>query len=110
MLASFSVVPIGVGEELKTQVAEVVGLIRDSGLAYRLGAMQTTVEGEPDAVFARQGLNRDMETLLKSGIFQRRLHNKDEIISAWTEIRAGSVARLRSLAKVPLSDTKAPAG
>jgi uncharacterized protein (TIGR00106 family) len=52
MLASFSVVPIGVGEELKTQVAEVVGLIRDSGLPYRLGAMQTTVEGEPDAVFA----------------------------------------------------------
>jgi uncharacterized protein (TIGR00106 family) len=52
MLASFSVVPIGIGEELKGPVAEVVRLIRDSGLAYRLGAMSTTVEGDPDAVFA----------------------------------------------------------
>ena len=44
---------------------------------------------EPDSVFERQGLSRDMETLLKSGIFQKRLKNKEEIISAWTEIRAG---------------------
>ena len=43
----------------------------------------------PDAMFERQGLNRDVETLLKSGIFQRRLRNKDEVVNAWTEIRAG---------------------
>jgi len=52
MLASFSVVPLGVGEELKTQVAEIVRLIQQSGLRHKLGAMQTTIEGEPDQVFA----------------------------------------------------------
>jgi len=26
---------------------------------------------------------------LKHGIFQQRLKNKEEIVSAWTEIRAG---------------------
>jgi len=50
MLASFSVVPIGVGEELKDHIAQALDLIDASGLPYKLGAMQTTVEGEPDKV------------------------------------------------------------
>jgi len=50
MLASFSIAPIGVGEELKDHIAQVLDLIDTSGLPYRLGAMQTTVEGEPDKV------------------------------------------------------------
>lgn len=52
MLASFSVVPIGVGEELKEHIAKVLDVIDKSGLSYKLGAMQTTVEGEPDEVMA----------------------------------------------------------
>ena len=52
MLASFSVVPIGVGAELKERVAEVLELIEASGLPYKLGAMQTTVEGEPEEVMS----------------------------------------------------------
>jgi len=52
MLASFSIVPIGVGEELKGYVAEILSIIDESGLDYRLGAMQTTVEGETDKVMA----------------------------------------------------------
>ena len=39
--------------------------------------------------FAKLGLTRDVETFLKSGIFQRRLKNKDRIVNDWTEIRAG---------------------
>ena len=50
MLASFSVVPIGIGDELKEPVADVIRLIAESGLDYRVGAMQTTVEGDPEAV------------------------------------------------------------
>ena len=52
MLASFSVLPIGVGEELKAHVAKILALVDESGLDYKLGAMQTTVEGDPDAVMA----------------------------------------------------------
>ena len=44
---------------------------------------------EPDELFAQLGIDRDVDTFLKSGIFQRRLKNKDEIVNAWTEIRAG---------------------
>jgi len=43
----------------------------------------------PDSVFANLNIQRDLETFLKSGIFQRRLKDKDKIVSAWTEIRSG---------------------
>jgi len=42
-----------------------------------------------DQVFEDLGVPRDVETFLQSGIFQKRLKNKDEIVNAWTEIRAG---------------------
>ena len=50
MVASFSIVPIGVGEELKEHIAAVLDLIDKSGLPYKLGAMQTTVEGDSGPV------------------------------------------------------------
>jgi uncharacterized protein (TIGR00106 family) len=50
MLASFSIVPIGVGDELKEYIASVLEIIDESGLDYKLGAMQTTVEGDSDRV------------------------------------------------------------
>jgi uncharacterized protein (TIGR00106 family) len=50
MLASFTVVPFGVGESVKEHIAAVVDLIDASGLEYRLGAMQTTIEGEQGEV------------------------------------------------------------
>lgn len=52
MLASFSVVPIGSGEELKEQIADILDIIDKSGISYTLGAMQTTIEGDPDEVMA----------------------------------------------------------
>ncbi len=52
MLASFAIVPIGKGEELKEDVAAILEIIDQSGLPYKLGAMQTTVEGDPKQVMA----------------------------------------------------------
>ncbi len=52
MVVSFSVVPIGVGEELREHIARVIELIDQSGLPYKLGAMQTTIEGDGDEVLA----------------------------------------------------------
>jgi uncharacterized protein (TIGR00106 family) len=51
MLASFSIVPLGRSESLSRDVAEIVRLVSASGLPYRLGSMETTVEGEPEAVW-----------------------------------------------------------
>ena len=45
MLASFSVLPVGIGEALSEHVARIIDIIDASGLDYRLGAMETTVEG-----------------------------------------------------------------
>ncbi len=52
MLASFSVVPLGVEGGAGRLVAQVLELVEQSGLDYRVGAMQTTVEGDTDAVMA----------------------------------------------------------
>jgi uncharacterized protein (TIGR00106 family) len=52
MLASFSIAPVGAGEELKRYVAEILDIIDRSGLPYKLGAMQTTVEGDEGRVMA----------------------------------------------------------
>ena len=52
MIASFSIVPVGAGEELKEHIAAIMELIDASGLSYKLGAMQTTVEGEQAQVMA----------------------------------------------------------
>ncbi len=52
MVVSFSVVPVGVGEELKGYIAKLLDVIDQSGLPYKLGAMQTTVEGEEAEVMA----------------------------------------------------------
>ncbi|HEY2011197.1 MAG TPA: extracellular solute-binding protein [Rhizomicrobium sp.] len=43
----------------------------------------------PDSVFQNLGIQRDLETFLKRGIFQRRLKDKEKIVSAWTDIRSG---------------------
>jgi uncharacterized protein (TIGR00106 family) len=50
MLATFSVLPVGVGESLSEHVARIIDIIDASGLDYRLGAMATTVEGDENEV------------------------------------------------------------
>jgi len=50
MLASFAVVPMGITGGVKELVAEALKIVDESGLAYELGAMATTVEGEPEQV------------------------------------------------------------
>jgi uncharacterized protein (TIGR00106 family) len=52
MLCAFSITPIGVGESVSEQVADVVRLVRESGLPNETNAMFTNVEGEWDEVMA----------------------------------------------------------
>ncbi|MBR3497366.1 MAG: MTH1187 family thiamine-binding protein [Selenomonadaceae bacterium] len=49
-LIAVSIAPVGVGEELSRHVAEVVKVIRDSGLPNKTSSMFTEIEGEWDAV------------------------------------------------------------
>lgn len=50
MLASFAVVPLGMTGGVKELVAEALKIVDASGLDYELGAMSTTVEGDPERV------------------------------------------------------------
>lgn len=52
MLLAFSIAPVGTGESVSTEVAEVVRLVRESGLPNETNAMFTNVEGEWDEVMA----------------------------------------------------------
>lgn len=49
-LIAVAIAPFGVGDELAPQVAEVVKVIRESGLPNRTSSMFTEIEGEWDEV------------------------------------------------------------
>jgi uncharacterized protein (TIGR00106 family) len=49
-LIAVAIAPLGVGDELAPQVAEVVKVIRESGLPNRTTSMFTEIEGEWDEV------------------------------------------------------------
>ena len=50
MLVEFSVFPIGKGESLSQHVSQIIKIIDESGLEYRLNPMGTVVEGEWDEI------------------------------------------------------------
>jgi len=50
MVVNFSIVPIGKGDSLSTQVAEVLSLVHESGIDYKLHAMGTILEGDWDKI------------------------------------------------------------
>lgn len=49
-LVAVAIAPFGVGDELSKEVAEVVKVIRDSGLQNKTYSMFTEIEGEWDEV------------------------------------------------------------
>ena len=84
MLASFSVVPLGSGEGVKELVAEALAIVDESGLSYKLGAMQTTIEGDPDKV---------MEVILRC--HRRVLESVPRVLTHITlDDRKGATGRL----------------
>ena len=52
MLIAVAIAPCGTGEELSKEVAEVIRVIRASGLPNRTNSMFTEIEGEWDEVMA----------------------------------------------------------
>lgn len=53
MLAEFSIVPLDKGaDSLSVHVAQILAIVRESGLDYQLTAMGTIVEGDSDKVFS----------------------------------------------------------
>ncbi|MDR3271479.1 MAG: thiamine-binding protein [Peptococcaceae bacterium] len=91
-LIAVAIAPCGVGDELAPAVAEVIQVIRASGLPNRTTAMFTEIEGEWDEVMrvvkdaafrlADQGIRT--EVVLKADIrpgFTNMLHSKIEKVN-----------------------------
>jgi len=52
MLVEFSIVPIGRGASVGSEIAKVIKIVENSGLPYKLNPMGTVVEGKWDDVMA----------------------------------------------------------
>jgi len=50
MIINFSVVPIGKESSLSAQVAEILKIVSDSGIDYKLHSMGTILEGDWDEI------------------------------------------------------------
>jgi uncharacterized protein (TIGR00106 family) len=50
MLAELTIIPIGTGPHLRDQLADIVGIVDESGLPYLLTPSGTCIEGEWDDV------------------------------------------------------------
>ncbi len=63
MLIEFSIVPIGAGSSIGDRLAEVLRIVDESGLPYKVNPMGTVVEGEWDELFRL--VKKCHETLMK---------------------------------------------
>ncbi|MHC4266880.1 MAG: MTH1187 family thiamine-binding protein [Planctomycetota bacterium] len=50
MIVNFSIVPIGKESSLSAQVAEILEIVSESGIDYKLHSMGTILEGEWDNI------------------------------------------------------------
>ena len=96
VLVALAVAPCGTGEELSAEVAEVIRVIRASGLPNRTNSMFTEIEGEWDEVMrvvkdatfvlAEKGIRT--EVVLKADVrpgHTDMMHKKTEIVEKLLE-------------------------
>ncbi len=50
MVVNFSIVPIGKESSLSAQVAEILKIVSESGISYKLHSMGTILEGDWDEI------------------------------------------------------------
>ena len=89
-LIALAIAPVGVGDELADEVAEVVKVIRDSGLPNETHSMFTEIEGEWDdvMVLAEKGIRT--EVVLKADIrpgYDRMMQRKVDAVNKRLEGR-----------------------
>ena len=88
-LIAVAIAPFGVGDELSSEVAEVVKVIRESGLPNRTYSMFTEIEGEwdevmrvvRDATFALAEKGIRTEVILKADVRPGFSHMMDEKVA-----------------------------
>ena len=106
-LAAVAIAPFGVGDELGPEVAEIVRIIRESGLPNRTYSMFTEIEGEWDEVMrvvkeatmilAEKGIRT--EVVLKAdvrpgreGMMSRKVEIVEELLGSAANVPSDAAA------------------
>lgn len=112
-LVAVAIAPVGVGDELSKHVAEVVKVIRESGLPNKTTSMFTEIEGDWDSVMAV--VKRATFVLAEKGI-RTEVVLKGDIRPGFTGMMEGKIDRLNDAlndkpqhaAQVPKPEVKPP--
>ena len=92
-LIAVSIAPVGVGEELSKHVAEVVKVIRESGLPNKTSSMFTEIEGDWDEVMSV--VKRATFVLAERGI-RTEVLIKADIRPGFVDTMNGKIDRLNA--------------
>ncbi len=93
-LVAVAISPVGTGDELSADVAEVIRVIRESGLPNRTNSMSTEIEGEWDEVM--DVVKRATFVLAEKGI-RTELVLKADIRPGFTDTMHAKVDKVESI-------------
>ncbi|MBR4903383.1 MAG: MTH1187 family thiamine-binding protein [Selenomonadaceae bacterium] len=93
-LIAVAIAPVGVGEELSKHVAQVVKIIRESGLPNKTYSMFTEIEGDWDAVMAV--VKKATFVLAEKGI-RTEVVLKADIRPGFSNMMEGKIDRLEEV-------------
>ena len=93
-LVAVAISPVGTGDELSADVAEVIRVIRKSGLPNRTNSMSTEIEGEWDEVM--DVVKRATFVLAEKGI-RTELVLKADIRPGFTDTMHAKVDKVESI-------------
>lgn len=93
-LIALAIAPFGVGDELSSEVAEVVKVIRESGLPNRTYSMFTEIEGEWDEVMR---VVRDATFVLAEKGIRTEVILKADVRPGFSHMMDEKVARVNAL-------------
>lgn len=92
-LIALAIAPVGIGEELSKEVAEVVEVIRKSGLKNQTTSMFTEIEGEWDEVMA---VVKEATMVLANKGIRTEVVFKADIRPGYTNTMQGKMERLEA--------------
>lgn len=93
-LIAVAIAPFGIGDELSREVAEVIRVIRKSGLPNRTNSMFTEIEGEWDEVMR---VVKDAVTVLADRGIRTEVVLKADIRPGFTDMLETKVERVNKI-------------
>ena len=92
-LIAVAIAPCGIGDELSAEVAEVVRVIRESGLPCRTNSMFTEIEGDWDEVMR---VVKDATFVLAKRGIRTEVVLKADIRPGYTHTMTGKLERMEA--------------